>query len=167
MENTDKIIELLGKQMQKLDDIGDDLTPWEANTNSILRRAFNDPHINVYDHRAVSLDGDNSYAKKQLRDLLEGYIDQIKGLGLPQRTDKKIGHQINISNNINISIVIESLRDELNGKQISELKASYEKGTTPDEKKKNIVATIKTFGSDVASNILASILTNPSIFSGL
>src|SRR5258706_313660 len=93
MENADKVIELLEKQIQKLEIIGDDLRPWEANTNSILRRAFNDSTIDVYNHRVLSLSGDNSYAKKQLKDLVEGYIEEIKGLGyclylLPKVSDR-------------------------------------------------------------------------------
>lgn len=168
MENADKVIELLQKQIQKLNEIGNDLTQWEANTNSILRRAFNDPNIDVYDSRGESLSGDNSYAKEQLRYLLEGYIDQIKGLGLPKTIEKNtIANHINISNTININFIIDILRDDLNGKQINDLKSANDRGKDTEEKKKNILKAIKNFGSDVASNILASILTNSNILNGL
>ena len=63
MENPEKVIELLQRQIQKLNEIGNDLTPWEANTYSILRRVYDDSHIDVNRHRVLSFDGDNSYAK--------------------------------------------------------------------------------------------------------
>lgn len=168
MENQEKVVELLQGQIQKLDEIGNDLTPWETNTNRILRRAFSDPNIDVYNHRSYSLDGDNSYAKRQLKELLNGYILEIKELGLPiVKESNRIGNQINISNNINISIIIETLKQELSGKQISDLRSAYENGGNAEEKKNNVLAVLKKFGSDVASNILANILTNPVIFSSL
>ena len=35
---------------------------------------------------------------------------------------------------------------------------------TPEEKKVKLIDKIKSFGSDIASNIVAGILTNPAIF---
>lgn len=53
----------------------------------------------------------------------------------------------------------------MKGNQLKELqKIIEEKGTESNEKKNKIVETLKKFGGDVASNIVANILTNPSLF---
>ena len=80
------------------------------------------------------------------------------------------GIHINITNqnqetNININLIIKAFQDELNGKQQNEIQSIIDdKELEPEKKKSKIIETLKKFGSDVASNILANILTNPSFF---
>lgn len=68
---------------------------------------------------------------------------------------------------IAIEIFIDAVRDELTGKQVKEIKEIY--AQEPDVKKARtkIFDKIKSFGSDVASNVLANILTNPAIWGNL
>ncbi len=76
---------------------------------------------------------------------------------------------INITQNqetkISLNLIIDSIQDELTGKQLKELQKIIEsKDVDVNEKKTKIVDKLKKFGTDVASNILAGILTNPNIY---
>lgn len=86
----------------------------------------------------------------------------------PTNIDKSI--KIHLSQNQNqnqslvINIFIESIKDELTGEQQKELKAIIIEEPDPIKAKAKILDKIKSFGSDVASNIIANIITNSSIW---
>ena len=65
-----------------------------------------------------------------------------------------------------IDILIKSLEDQLSVSQLKELKqiVNEEKGDLEKAKPK-LIDKIKLFGENVASNILANIITNPAIWS--
>lgn len=70
--------------------------------------------------------------------------------------------------NIVFNLIIDAIKDEITGKELKELKEllkEYEK--EPQKDKSKIADKIKNFGTDVLSNMIANILTNPSIYSGL
>lgn len=72
-----------------------------------------------------------------------------------------------VSQQLTLNIFLESIKDELTGKQVKELKEimkNYEE--EPETTKAKILEKIKGFGGDVLSNIVANILTNPSIYNG-
>ena len=86
-------------------------------------------------------------------------------------SNKEQGLHINITQSqnqqttISINLIIEAFQDELNGNQRKEIQTIIDdKELEPEKKKSKIIETLKKFGSDVASNILANILTNPSFF---
>lgn len=67
-----------------------------------------------------------------------------------------------------VNIFLEAIKDDLTGRQIKELKNVVAESGNDEEKARNgIIAKLKSFGSDVAANIIANILTNPVIWSGL
>ena len=67
-----------------------------------------------------------------------------------------------------VELFIEEIKDDLTGRQIKELKAVVADVNNDLQKARpGIITKLKEFGSDVASNIVANILTNPSIWSGL
>ena len=72
------------------------------------------------------------------------------------------------SQNQEIKILLKSLKDELSVSQLEELKqvVDEEKGDLEKAKPK-LMDKIKSFGENVASNILANIITNPAIWSCL
>lgn len=85
---------------------------------------------------------------------------------------------INVTTNINntnsqsqnqeqslaIQLFVEAIKDDLTGRQIKELKAVVaEADNDLQEARPGILAKLKEFGTDVASNIVANILTNPMI----
>lgn len=100
---------------------------------------------------------------------------------IPQNKKKKTDKGINITTNINnsncqsqsqeqsfaVNMFLEAIKDDLTGKQIKELKEVVAESGSDKEKARNgIIAKLKSFGSDVAANIIANILTNPVIWSG-
>ena len=101
-----------------------------------------------------------------------GILEGIKNFpDEPKSTNsnKEQGFNINISQSqnqqtsVSINLIIEAFQDELNGNQRKEIQSIIDnKGLEPEKKKSKIVETLKKFGGDVASNILANILTNPS-----
>lgn len=67
-----------------------------------------------------------------------------------------------------VQMFIEAIKDDLTGRQIKELKAVVEDANNDLHKARpSILTKLAEFGSDVASNIVANILTNPTIWQGL
>lgn len=94
----------------------------------------------------------------------------------------KDGDAINVTTTINNSnsqtqsqeqtlameLFIEAIKDDLTGRQIKELKAVVADADNDLQKARpGILAKLKEFGADVASNIVANLLTNPMIWGGL
>ena len=81
---------------------------------------------------------------------------------------------ISITNNqtnnqqVTLNIFLDAIKDEITGRDLKVLRdilKDYE--VKPEETKEKLIQKIKSFGGDVLSNIVANILTNPSIYSGL
>ncbi len=98
---------------------------------------------------------------------------------IPQSSKTKSGKGINVTTNINnsnsqsqnqeqsvaINLFLEAIKDDLTGKQVKEIKDILAECENDKPKAwKSIVEKLKSFGSDVASNIVANILTNPVIW---
>lgn len=109
--------------------------------------------------------------------IMLGILKAIKLLPEEQETNSikhKSGTNITIHNSqtntqsIVFSLVIDAIKDEITGKELKELKEllkEYEK--EPEKDKSRLIDKIKNFGTDVLSNMIANILTNPNIYSGL
>lgn len=67
-----------------------------------------------------------------------------------------------------VELFIEAIKDDLTGRQIKELKSVVAEADNDLQKARpGVLAKFKEFGADVASNIVANLLTNPMIWSGL
>ena len=67
-----------------------------------------------------------------------------------------------------VELFIEAIKDDLTGRQIKELKSVVAEADNDLQKARSgILAKLKEFGADVASNIVANLLTNPMIWGGL
>ena len=67
-----------------------------------------------------------------------------------------------------VELFIEVIKDDLTGRQIKELKSVVAEADNDLQKARSgILAKLKEFGADVASNIVANLLTNPMIWGGL
>ena len=67
-----------------------------------------------------------------------------------------------------VELFIEAIKDDLTGRQIKELKSIVAEADNDLQKARSgILAKLKEFGADVASNIVANLLTNPMIWGGL
>ena len=108
-------------------------------------------------------------------------IDELPTI-VPQNSEKQTGNGVNITTNVSntntqsqnqeqslaIDIFLEAIKDDLTGKQIKELKEILaESGNDEGKARNGIIEKLKSFGSDVAANIVANILTNPIIGGGL
>lgn len=69
--------------------------------------------------------------------------------------------------NVAVEIFLESIKDEIPGKSFKELKAIAAEETDPVKAKSRIIDKVKSFGEDVLSNIVANIITNPTIWGNL
>ncbi len=128
---------------------------------------------------------DQSIAPDQQRKLLAiiEAIAVISGSDIDKESDpsqKSINEGVNITiNNSNnqsqnqeqsfaVQLFLEAIKDDLTGRQIKELKNVVdEAGSDLQKARKGIFEKLKGFGADVASNIVANILTNPTIWNGL
>lgn len=67
-----------------------------------------------------------------------------------------------------VELFIEAIKDDLTGRQIKELKSVVAEADNDMQKARpSIIAKLKEFGTDIASNIVANLLTNPMIWGGL
>jgi hypothetical protein len=110
--------------------------------------------------------------KHQAKKIIEGIVYQITALGLPEKEVKSVGREnisISLTQNqhqetkINIDVVLSAIKDELTGKQLKEVQEVIDQDAPIEEKRSKIIEKLKSFGSDVASNIVATLLTNPQI----
>lgn len=173
-------INTLQKRFEELMNIRDPqrFNEWKIKTLQTLG------HIYGADHNSYSaLKNINSFsytdrtanAIREATELIKGLIEDLNNLGLPVTSNHNTPNvNLNISQqntqfqttniSINLDILIEIIKDELKGSQIKELKAIIESSESQEEKKKSFFDKIKSFGADIASNILANLLTNPKIY---
>lgn len=103
-----------------------------------------------------------------LHDLIDAFIEELDTFGLPPAPGKadssdKININLNQNQVVSVNAVLVAFQEELTGRQVAEIKEVLSSDLEPDEKKFKLIDKVKSFGNDVASNIVASILTNPQI----
>ncbi len=123
--------------------------------------------------------------QKQLLAILEAFA--ALPIAIPRTTPstEKQDHErgpIQVTTNINnsnsqtqnqqqtlaVELFLEAIKDDLTGRQIKELKAVVAEADNDLQKARSgIIEKLKSFGADVASNIVANLLTNPAIWGGL
>jgi len=112
--------------------------------------------------------------------LFLGLIDEIKDFGLPDfdlEIRENSGVNVAVSNNnhqtqtttvlLSIEILLKVFKDELGDSKIEELKEILSAQTDPKETKRKFIEKLKSFGENVSSNILANLVTNPSVWQNL
>jgi len=114
---------------------------------------------------------------QEITAIIENIIDEINLLGIPTNDSMKIDKPINITNNISqnqvvsqfvsINFVLDILKNELTGSQYKEIQEITKTEKDPLKAKEKICEKLKSFGENVLSNILVSLITNPSIWSSL
>ena len=108
---------------------------------------------------------------KSYKSLLQNLILEINIIGLPSKNDIKFDNQIKIENEINLSqqqstsieLDIGLLKDAFTESQFDALREIIKGEKNEETFKPKILEKLKEFGSDVSSNILASLITNPEI----
>lgn len=153
---------------------------WKNKVIRFLSYSFpNDRCISDFE-KAVA-DFEKAHNSPKIFDKLIGILESCVAIPVLPISDNKHAADKLININVNqsqsqsqeqlqimaIHIFTEAIKDELTGKQIKEIKEIFKE--EPDAKKAypKIFDKIKSFGSDVASNVLANILTNPAIWGNL
>lgn len=106
----------------------------------------------------------------EIREIIKG----VESIGLPKPKIDKMSAVINNNNNMSqsqkqtqeiaITIFLESIKDELTGRQIKEIKEIMDQEDDINQAKPKIIEKLKSFGGDVLSNVIANIITNPTIW---
>lgn len=108
----------------------------------------------------------------EIREIIKG----VDSVGLPKPKIDKMSAVINNNNNMSqtqsqnqtqeiaITIFLESIKDELTGRQIKEIKEIMDQEDDINQAKPKIIEKLKSFGGDVLSNVIANIITNPTIW---
>jgi hypothetical protein len=175
---TEKQIELITKQIEKIDSPDFDLEGWKSSSIVILNRIFGDTYSGIRQLQNIKYSGsgigdvywDNLIScKKQGKDILGACITELETFGQPdQKQTDNSGIHINLNQtqnqSVKINLLISALEDELTISQLREINDLMKIDEPKSEKKRKIIDKIQSFGSDVASNILANILTNPNIW---
>lgn len=185
MISTEQAIEAIEKRLILIESISsvEQFNNWQTTTVLTLSSIYgeNDKRvkkledIEAYRFYAVSGIERVPEAKREASSILDGLINDLKDFGIPkpkEAANKGVNVSVNQHNhqnqttnvNINLELFIEAIKDELKGGQVKELKTILESNLEPEEKKRSFSEKIKSFGSDVASNILANILTNPQVY---
>lgn len=150
---------------------------WLAKTQRFLEITFpNDKH--VLEFLEVSNNQELSPTQqKVLVVILKAFLEYPTVV--PNRLEQK-QNSITIQNtntntqsqsqeqSLEIHLLLEAIKDNLTGRQIKELKEIVAEADNDLQKARpNILAKLKEFGIDVVSNVVANILTNPTIWTQL
>lgn len=194
MNENEKLLKLLNDYKDSLvDKSRDEVFKISSTIDSIIIRSF--PAESAYKKDLdyvrknlgimISFKNDKGYmgqdldtVKKFFSGLLDSMIDEIDTIGIPIRDTKKSSLvNLNVTQNQTqeqqqsqqqiLSIFFETIKDEISGKQLKELKEIASTEPDPEKAKPKILDKLKSFGSDVCSNIIANIITNPAIWTGL
>lgn len=186
MITPEKAIEAIQKKITALDPIqtSEDFNVWQSSTVSTLTNIYseNDKRIKQFEdieaYVFVVIDGYERVqeAKKEAVAILTSLIEDLQDFGIPRSNSSRKSNGVNVNINqhnhqnqttnvnINLELFIDAIKDELKGGQVKELKGILDGNEEPEQKKKSLIDKIKSFRSDVASNILANVLTNPQVY---
>lgn len=183
---TEIVLEALNELKADTANINDSysLTNWKNKATNLTIRIYGnesalEKQIADLKYSSGITQGSESNADKrreQAKILIEGQIKEIERFGIPVVASKEEnnGLHINITQNqsqnqetkINLSLLIESIQEELKGSELKEIQTIIDnQEIEPQVKKNKIIETLKKFGGDVATNIIANILTNPALYS--
>jgi hypothetical protein len=116
---------------------------------------------------------------QEIKGWLEGLLNSIKKeiefIGLPSSKDVKIDKSVNInvtqnqqqSLNQNIQLFLDSIKNDLTGRQYNELVSVARSEKSPEKAKVKIIQKLEDFGLNVCASIIANIITNPTIWASL
>jgi hypothetical protein len=161
-------IELLEKQIEKLDAKDFELEGWKKYTIIILARIFGEKNEKInqidkleYEFSSWSLrdaSGNESYeegTKKLAREILQASIDELVVFGVPNQPETE---QVEES----IQAFLNLLLDELKGSQVKQLKSILSSRESKDEKRRKIKEILEELGEYNAYEVLISMLMHPA-----
>jgi hypothetical protein len=183
MTSKEKEKSALTKKLHELSLIAnsEDFENWNTGLLHILREigAPQDTIEEFYGFPSLDAVFDNNTSNEELdkninkqKTLLRNYIEIIAIRKAP-KIAKPINFKVNQTSkhstkiNINFEVILNSVKDDLTGRQWSEIQEILESNDAPEAKKKGVLEKIRSFGKDVSSNIVAGILTNPDVLKSI
>jgi len=163
----DKKIELLQKQLKKLDAKDFNLNAWKNSSILILERIFgkDSPKIKKIDEIHYDLSswsmrdtlGTSSLdaCKRTGKEILEVCIMELETLGLPEQEEKDL-----TTNIIDFNVILQALENKLTISKFKELKQILEK---EEDKMKKIHDFLMEIGTEVSVHILTDIISNQEV----
>lgn len=151
---------------------------WKSKSMRLLNVNFKDDMEPMAFVEAAKSFAKSHYTPKYLKEMV-GILVSCKEIPnhVKQQKEAKQEHSSAVTVNVNqsqtqnqtqeINIFLESIADEITGKQYKELKSIAQEEPNPEKSKQKIVEKLKSFGGDVLSNIVANIVTNPSVWNCL
>ena len=150
---------------------------WKEKCKRFLNLNFeSDKYIENFEKNCAVYD--NSHTHNELIGILEAFKDMPSIIQKPTSKSKntpttvvnvnqKQQQEQSQSQEIAIHIFLEAIKDELKGKQLKEIKAIIAEEPEPEKAKSKVIEKLKSFGEDVLTNIVANVITNPTIWGGL
>ena len=152
---------------------------WLADTKRFLNINFpNDKFVVEFEEISKMKLCQNQ--QKRLLAILEAFVNQPTIVHQENNIEKKmeINYNTNFNNTNNqtqnqkqsmaVDIFREAIKNDLTSERIKELKKIIdEAGDDKEKARSGIISKLKSFGSDVVSNIVANIITNPMIWTNL
>ena len=149
---------------------------WKSKSIRFLNVNFKDDTESTAFVEAANSFDKSHYTPKYLKEMV-GILISFKEIpnnikrkeNVKQTPPSAVTVNINQSQTQNqkINLFIEAISDELTGKQYKELQSIAQEESNPDTLKQKIVEKLKSFGGDVLSNIVANIITNPSVWNSM
>lgn len=169
----EKQIELLRRQIERLDIKQFDLEAWKKHTIILLAGIFGDENQKVkqigsleYEHNSWSLrdtSGNSAYldsCKKLGREILEASIEELEIRGIPEKAEDNIGR-------MKVSVVLEALDDELKGSQYKALMKLLKSDISKEEISRQLQDIIKELDNETIIAILKGILMHKEFVNAL
>lgn len=159
-----KEIQLLQKQIDKLQSDDFDLEAWKAGAVIVLERFFGSDNQKIRQIEKIKYD-QSSWAlreakgsknmmdacKKQGKEVLHIAIDELEHFGLPAEISDAQSTPFK-------AIIVQALENELKIAQYREVMRIIDSDVKIKEKQKELIEKLNSYGHDFAENILASIL---------
>lgn len=175
-------LEKIGTNSQTCQEYSFGVEAWKSSTISVLERIFGSSSKKIAEiekielNRTVSRMGPHIYhietVKETGRSIIEACIAEIELLGEPETTQEINNKGINLTlvqsqtnqQTIKLEILVSILREELTGKQLSEIQEILNESKDNQAKETKIREKLESFGINTLSNILSGILTNPQVW---
>lgn len=165
-------IELLRKQIEKLNNKSFDLEAWKKHTIILLEAIFGTGSQKVkqienieYEYNSWSLRDTSGYSayldscKKLGREVLEASIEELEMIGAPTSETEE--------GKIAVSIVLNALDDELKGSQYKALMKLLKSRTNKEEKARQVHDIIKELDNETVIAILQGIIMHKDFVGAL
>ena len=154
---------------------------WAVDVIRLINIQFpNDKYVQEFEHIYIQ----RLCPEQQvgLLNILESFVKMPTVIPAKRPNSKNAKEQVNINTTINntnsqsqsqeqtmaIDLFLEAIKDDLTGRQIKEIKQVVDDNNNDlDKAKPEIIEKLKKFGSDVAANIVANLITNPLIWGGM